>query len=175
MNAHPSSCEFRLTLGDGRAVFVRPIAPNDAPLLVDLFNRLSPQSIYLRFLSRLSGLPADMLHHFTHVDYDREFALAAVVAETGGDAVVAVSRYSHDPASGIADLAVAVRDDWQHHGLGREMLARIVAIGREHGYDRYGSMMDPDNTAIRALLHELGYRVKYTPRDGYFDVEIRFD
>lgn len=175
MDSAFSKYEISLTLGDGRDVFVRPVEPHDAPLLVDLFNRLSPQSIYLRFLGHLHELPEGMLHHFSHVDYDREFALAALVRENGSNAVVAVSRYAHDPASGIADLAVAVRDDWQHHGLGREMLVRIVAIGREHGYVRYGSMMDPDNFAIRALLHELGYCVKYTPRDGYFDVDIRFD
>ena len=113
-----------------------------------------------------------MLHSFTHINYDSEFALVAVIQEDGKDAIIAVGRYAYDSKDDLADLAVAVRDDWQHLGLGKSLLARTVAIGKEQGISRFKSMMDAQNKIMRQILLELGYEVKYSLRSGFFEVEI---
>jgi acetyltransferase len=169
---YPSQYETRLTLKNEREVFLRPILQTDEQLLVDLFNKISPQSLYMRFLRQLHALPEGMLHHFTRINYDSEFALVAVIKEDGNDAIVAVARYAYDPQDNITDLAVAVRDDWQHFGLGKTILEKIVTIGKEHGISRFGGMMDPQNTVIGQTLRELGYEVKYSLRSGFYQVEI---
>jgi GNAT superfamily N-acetyltransferase len=164
--------ESWLTLKNGREVFLRPILQTDGHLIVDLFNKISPQSRYLRFLRHLHTLPEDMIYHFTHINYDSEFAIVGVIKEDGKDAIIAVGRYAHDQHEDLTDLAVAVRDDWQHFGLGKSLLAKIIAIGKEHGIYRFESMMDPQNNIIRQTLLELGYEVKYSLRSGFFQVEI---
>jgi acetyltransferase len=171
-NNYPAQYESVLTLKDGREVFVRPIRTTDGDLLTGLFNRISPRSLYLRFLGHLHALPEEMLHHFTHVDYDSEFALAAVALEDGKETFVAVARYVHDPVEDITDLAVAVRDDWQRLGLGKALLDRIIAIAREHGIRRFVSMMDPQNSFIGQTLRRLGYEVNFTLKGAYYQVEI---
>jgi acetyltransferase len=113
-----------------------------------------------------------MLYHFTHVDYASQFALVAVIGENGRDAIIAVARYAYDPHNHITDLALAVRDDWQNLGLGKSLLEKIVAIGKEHGITRFGSMMDPGNHAIEQILKAPGYQVKYSLRNGFYQVEI---
>lgn len=170
--SYPRQYESRLNLKDGKEVFIRPVLCTDGPLLVDLFNRMTPQSIYLRFLWRLPALPEDMLHRFTHVDYKTEFALVAVVEEEGKKAVIAVARYSFERDENTTDLAVAVRDDWQGRGLGKPMLAKLVEIGKEQGISRFSSMMAPENNAIRKILCGLGYDVRLSRRSGYLHVEI---
>lgn len=170
--SYPCQYESRLSLKDGKEVFIRPVMCTDGPLLIDLFNRMTPQSIYLRFLWRLPALPEDMIHRFTHVDYKTEFALVAVVEEEGKKAVIAVARYSFERDENTTDLAVAVRDDWQGRGLGKPMLAKLVEIGKEQGISRFSSMMDPKNEAIKKVLYGLGYEVRFSARSGFLQVEV---
>ncbi|HNR52044.1 MAG: Acetyltransferase Pat [Deltaproteobacteria bacterium ADurb.BinA179] len=169
---YPSRREARLTIKDGREIFLRPILPTDSPLILDLFGRLSPESLYLRFLKELHALPEDMLYRFTHIDYKSEFALVAVAGEEGRESIVAVARYVRDPREDLTDLAIVVRDDWQHQGLGKELLLRIADVGREHGIRSFAGMMDPHNTVIKQTLARLGFEVSYSLRDGFFQVEI---
>ncbi len=169
---YPSQYESRVVLKNGEEVFIRPVRDTDGPLILDLFNRFSPRSVYQRFLSRLDKLPDDLLYHLTHLDYDSEFALAALIRENEKDAIIAVARYAHDAKDDFTDLAIAVRDDWQNLGLGQALLLKLVAIGKEHGISRYVSMMDPQNTIIKQTLQKLGYAVKYSFRSGFYEVEI---
>jgi acetyltransferase len=169
---HLSRYESRVTTKNGKEVFIRPVLQTDGPLIIDFFNKLSPQSIYLRFLSRLRFLPEDMLYRFTHVDYQAEFALAGVIKEDGKNTIIAVCRYAYDPQYDLPELAVVVRDDWQHFGLGAILLVKIIAIAKEHGITRLGAEIDPHNNIIRKLFQDLGYEVKYTLRAGSYRLEI---
>ena len=169
---YPAQYESRLTLKNGREVFLRPVLQTDGALLIDMFNKMSALSIFRRFLRRLNALPEDLLYRFTHIDHERDFALVAVVEEDGKDSIIAVARYAYDLDDDITDLGVAVRDDWQHLGLGRFLLVRVIEIGKEHGISRFGSMMDPQNKIMRQMLLDLGLKVKYSPRSGFYQVEI---
>jgi acetyltransferase len=171
---YPRQHESWVKLKNGREVFIRPILPTDGPLVLDLFHRMSPASLALRFLKPLDVLPDDLLYRLTHLDYQSTFALGAIVQEDERDALVAVARYADEPDS-PADLAVAVRDDWQQLGLGKWLLARILAIGKAHGLSRIGSLMDPQNSRMKQMLSRLGYPVSYSVRSGFFQVEITVD
>jgi acetyltransferase len=90
--SYPVQYERRFKLRNGKDVFVRPILRTDGPLLLDLFHKISQESLHLRFLRRLHDLPEDMLHRFTSVNYDSEFALVAIVQEEGRDVLIAATR-----------------------------------------------------------------------------------
>ena len=169
---YPTQYESWLTLKDGNKIFIRPIKQTDEHLVTDLFKRLSARSIYLRFLTRLGDLPEGMLYQFTHVNYSSEFALVGISKEDGRDAIIVIARYANSPKDNITELAVAVRDDWQHLGLGKTLLKKIVDIGKENGIYRYSGMMDTENKVIIKILLELGYKVKYSLRGGFYEVEI---
>ena len=170
---YPSCYESHLTLKDGREVFIRPILTTDRELIMDLFNRITPRSLYQRFLRNFDALPEDMLHHFININYETDFALAAVIEEDCRDAIIAVGRYAYDPHEDSTDLALAVRDDWQNLGLGKSLLTRIIAIAKEHGISNFGSMMDTRNTIMEKILKDLGYEVRYLLRSGFYQVKIR--
>ena len=68
-----------LLLKNGIEVLIRPVVPTDAPLLIDLFNGMSPRSRYLRFMSYIRELPEALLHQFTHLVYHSSFAIACLV------------------------------------------------------------------------------------------------
>jgi RimJ/RimL family protein N-acetyltransferase len=169
---YPSRYEGLITLKDGRTVFTRPILNTDESLLAGLFEKLSPQSRYQRFLITLKSLSEEMLHHFTHVDYDSHCAIVAVIEEEGKDAFIAVARYAYDPIEKITDLGVAVRDDWQQFGLGKKLLRRIIQIGKDHGVSRFVAVADPQNLAIRHIFSVLGYDAEFVSRGGYLHILI---
>jgi len=169
---YPTQYESRVTLKNGRSVFLRPVLQTDEDLILDLFNKLDLDSIYLRFLTYLNALPEDLLFQLTHIDYKNQFALAAVIQENGKDSIIAVARYGHDPKDNVMDFAVVVRDDWQQCGLGKSLLLKIFAIGKEHGISRFVSIIDPTNHIIKRILRELGYTVKYFYINGSTQVEV---
>jgi acetyltransferase len=174
-NFYPAQYESRLKLDNEKEVFLRPIMPTDEILLIDLFNKLSSDSLYLRFLRPLNAIPKDMLFHLTHMDYHHSFALVAVVREDGKDSIIAVARYGYDPEEDVTDFAIAVRDDWQQQGLGKSLLLKILAIGREHGISHFVSIIDSTNKIIKQLLRKLAYPVKYSYGNGSTQVEISIE
>jgi len=169
---YPYQYEQHFVLKNGIRLFIRPVLRSDGDLLVDLFNRMSPRSIYLRFLRRLDTLPEDLIRRFTQVDYHGEFALVAMVQKEGEEIIVAVARYGQNPHEDATDLAVAVCDGWQHLGLGRVLLVKIIEIAGENGISRFTGMMDPQNRVIRRMLSDLGYDMTYVFKNGFFQVDI---
>jgi RimJ/RimL family protein N-acetyltransferase len=167
---YPAQYESKLILKNGREIFIRPIRETDEQLIVDFFKKLSARSVTLRFLRHLDAIPQDMLYQFTHLNYSSEFALAGVITENGRDAIIAIARYAHTPH--LPELAIAVRDDWQHLGLGKSLMKQVVEAGKANGIYRFGGMIDPRNKIIMKILLDLGYKVEYSLRSGVFEVEI---
>jgi acetyltransferase len=171
-DVYPTQYESRLTLKDGKEVLLRPILQTDKHLIVDLLNKLSADTVYLRFLRPVTDLPEEMLFQLTHINYESNFALVAVIEENGKDSLIAVARYGYDSAEQATDFAIAVRDDWQHLGLGKYMLGKILGIGKEHGISRFVSIIDSANHNMKLLLRTIGYTVKYFHRGGTIQVEV---
>lgn len=170
--SYPAQYEGRLKLKNGKSVFIRPLLQTDKCLILDLFSKLGMDSIYLRFLTYLKSLPEDLLFQLTHINYKSQFALVAVIHEDGKDSLIAVARYCYDPEKNVTDFAIVVRDDWQRCGLGKSLLLKIFAIGKEHGITSFVSMIDPENHVIKHILRVLGYPVKYSYRNGCTQAEI---
>jgi len=169
---YPAQYEGKIKLKDGQKVFYRPIWESDGVLLLDLFHKLSPESIRLRFMMQMRTLTEDILYQLTHVNYNSEFALVALIQEDGKDAIIAVVRYAYEPQFNATDFAVVVRDDWQHKGLGKFLLKRIFAIGKEQGIPRFFCIIDPENMLMKKLIFELGYPVKSSFKNGLHEFEI---
>lgn len=98
--------DLGVTLRDGSLATVRPIRPDDGEFLRAVFERLSDESRYRRFLSRGSQLSDPVVRDLTHVDHhDHE----ALVAAADDGTVMGVARYvrlPRDPEA--AEAAVAI-------------------------------------------------------------------
>jgi len=174
MEIYPSRYEMPVNLRDETEVFLRPVKKTDAPLLLELFDKLSPSSVRLRFLSLLHSLPDDLVRQFTHVDYKKSFGLVALSDKENSRPVIGVARYAYDSERELPELAVVVRDDWQGKGLGSILLSRVIDIGRENGFSRFEATINPQNKTIMNIFRHIGvdYKIWRREQEAYI-IEIQ--
>src|SRR5271166_970710 len=120
----------------GEEILVRPIRPEDEPLLIKLHQVLSERTVYLRYFQplRLSQRTAhDRLTRICYIDYDREMALVVEHKnkEDGSPEIIAIGRLSLLRGKDEAEMAVLVDDRFQHQGLGTELYRRLIEVARD--------------------------------------------
>lgn len=143
------------------ALLIRPISPDDKEVFLDAYERLGEESRYHRFLILRGRLTANELRNFTEVDHRDHEALLAIDLETRqGVGVARYVRSKEDP--GVAELAVAVVDDWQRRGVGTRLAAALAERAREEGISGFSALVFEDNRPALRLLADLGrVRVLY--------------
>ena len=154
-----------LQLADRSEVIVRPIEPADAPLLQAFVRRLSPRSRRFRFFVALAELSAAQLDRFVNVDTARGLALVAISARQAEPAIVAEARYALAQDEGHAEFAIAVADEFQRRGLGRQLVKRLATTAWRRGVRRLFGEINNDNRAMIALAMQLGFRVRGSLQD----------
>jgi GNAT superfamily N-acetyltransferase len=137
-------------LRDGSAVLIRQIQATDAPLVADIFTRLSPASRWMRFLAAKNHLTEAELRYLTDIDHHDHEALIALAPGRHGIGVARYIRHSHDPYT--AEMAIAVIDDWHRRGLGTRLLAHLSDRARHKGVRRFTALISADNEAMAGLL-----------------------
>jgi acetyltransferase len=153
------------TMKDGTQVTIRPIRPEDEPLIAKFHETLSDRSVYLRYFCSLSlsrRVAHERLLRICFGDYDREMALVAEYTDpgTGERRILGVGRMNKLHSRNEAEVAALVADKYQKLGLGHELLRRIVQIARDEKVGRVSAEMLPDNIAMQAVFRRLGFRIK---------------
>jgi len=162
-------------LRDGTPVRLRPIGPADRARLAAGFTKLSPDSRYRRFFTAMPTLPDSMLDRLVATDAHNHVAIGAEVA--GDDAAPAeglgVARFIRlADAPDVAEIAVAVIDEYQGRGLGHLLLEALVEAARASGIKRFRASVQADNTRVRSLLDDIGADVTVRFEDGCLVYEI---
>ena len=143
-----------LTLLDGSTVFVRPISPEDKPLLAEGLRQISPETAFRRFLTPKVSFSAAELRYLTEVDQHDHIALVALQ----DDRLVAVARAVRTDDH-TADLAIVVGDPWQGLGLGRQLVALVAERARVEGVTHIAGTMLAGNTRALKLMRGFGTQV----------------
>jgi acetyltransferase len=159
---YPSDYVFKFTARDGRALLVRPIRPEDEPLMVRFHHTLSEQTVYLRYLDQLhlnQRIAHERLARLCFIDYGREMALVAE-AEGAEPSIVAVARLIQLGGGDQAEFALLVADAYQGQGLGTELLRRLIDIGRAEGRRQIVGEISARNGSMQAICRKLGFRME---------------
>jgi acetyltransferase len=169
---YPLELEKDAKLENGHTFHVRPIRPEDAPSLVEMVRRSSPDDVRLRFLGAVKEFPQASAARLSQIDYDREMALVA--QELGSDDIVGVVRLIADPNNEEAEFAVMVRSDLKGCGLGYELMTEILAYARARGLARVVGNVLRENVVMLKMSKELGAGVSdLTGEPGV--VRVTFD
>ncbi len=172
ISPYPGHLEMDIVTKSGLKIFVRPIKPEDAPLLDEFFHTLSPRTIYFRFFRPLKSLSYEMLARFTQIDYDRDVVLIALDQRGADGKILGVVRLMGDPDVTRAEFAVVIGDAWQGKGVGLALLENAIAIARRRGIQHVWGYVLPENTNMLALGRKLGFTVLRIPEGRGYELRI---
>lgn len=153
-------------LKDGSEVIIRPIRPEDEPLMVKFHHTLSERSVYLRYFNSLKldqRIAHERLSRICFIDYDREMALVVERGDptTQKPEILAVGRLSKVNGTNEAEFALIVGDQWQGHGLGTQLLKTLVQMGRDDKLDCIRATILPDNREMQHVARKAGFTLSH--------------
>jgi acetyltransferase len=174
---YPTQYVGSWTMKDGTPVIIRPIRPEDEPLMVKFHGTLSERSVYLRYLHMLKlsqRVAHERLTRICFIDYDREIALVAEFKNpsTGEPEILGVGRLRKLHGVKEGEFAVLISDEYQGRGLGSELLRRLLDVGREEKLARIVGDVLPDNVNMLRVCENLGFQVKGGIEDPVLRTEI---
>lgn len=131
-----------------RSVTLRPLELGEDERMARFFYRLSPETIYRRFMTHYSDpLPLRSL-----LDVDGYSRVAIVAVDTAGE-IVGVARFSRlttDPTT--VEIAVVVQDDWQGRGTGQLLLTSLGDAARAVGVLHItGTLLASNGACLKVL------------------------
>jgi GNAT superfamily N-acetyltransferase len=163
----------RARLRDGTAVWLRLVVPEDKPLLLAGFRKLSPESRYARFLAPKDTLSEDELRYLTELDQEHHLAIGAIAEEDGGEVGVGVARFIRLPEPPrAAEAAIAVLDEMHGRGLGKLLFMRLCAAARERGIERFRCEVLGSNTGMRSLIEAVSPERRIEVGGGVMSIEM---
>jgi len=162
---YPSQYIRPWRLRDGTAVTIRPIRPEDEPLLVAFHRSLSEESVYTRYFHITSldhRIAHERLVRICFTDHERELALVVDRRDPlGGEhRILAVGRLSRLHERNDAEFSLLIGDAFQHQGLGTALLGQLLRIGRDEGIDRVLAEILPGNGAMQRVCRKLGFSLQ---------------
>lgn len=153
---------------------IRAIEPGDRDALTRFYAALSEDSMALRFHGASKGIADRAATVFCGPDHEHREGLVAMLDEPGASESIVVGHLCLEPAGPHeVEMALAVADAWQRHGIGRALLVSAMAWAQLHGIDRLHASMLSTNVAILGLLRSIGRPVALTmPGAGVVDATI---
>lgn len=168
---YPSAYTSCFTLKNGLRCDIRPIRPEDEPLLVSFHHKLSEESVYMRYTHMINlqhRISHDRLTRICFIDYDREMVLVADYKDSikGTHQLLGVARLSRFHNSDQAEFAMIIADRFQKQGLGTELLRQLLEIARAEKIPQVEAYMLPTNVAMRKICERLGFQVDHKYDNG---------
>lgn len=162
---------------DGTRFTLRPIRPDDEPLMVDFHHQLSETSVYMRFFLPLKldfRVSHERLFTKCFIDYDREIGLVAEYEEEGARRIAGIARLIRKHSDNSAEVAFLIADKFQNRGLGTHMLDTTIQIARKEGISTLEGATLSDNFNMKDMFIKAGFRFA-PPEDGVATAELHLE
>jgi len=171
---YPEELEKYRTTRTGLEIFLRPVKMNDEELVKDFFYSLSDKSNYRRFIMLRRYLPHQVIQKFVAIDYTKQMVLLATIQDGGKELVVGVGQFVVMEESHTAEIALAVRDEYQKQGIGAELLNYMIHIARRQGLLGFTADVLGENEPVMKLIARSGLDFHKEISDGVGYVKATF-
>ncbi len=157
----------------GTKLHLRPIVAEDEALLHEAVAAMSERTVYFRFFSPIKRMSDALAHRLAVVDYNDRFAIVATSHRpTGKERIVGVARYDRARGTDVAEVAVAVIDEYQRRGLGSVLLAELARVARAHGIKTFSLIVLPENREMLGLLRKIGWIHQARLAGGVYEISF---
>lgn len=160
---------------DGTPVTIRPIRPEDEPLVLKFHETLSEESVYFRYFHLIklqTRVAHDRLSRICFIDYEREMALVVDYKnpQTCEHEILGIGRLSKLHGKDEAEFSMLISDRFQRRGLGTELLRRLIEIGRDEKLQRITAEILSENRTMQHVCQKLGFRLEPIPGEAMVKV-----
>jgi len=173
---YPEDLETYRTTKAGLEILLRPVKISDESLLKTFFYTLSEESVYRRFFAELKDFSHERLQDFVVIDYTNTLIILAVLKdeEEKKEEVVGVGQYTIDTMTHTADVAFAVRDDYQNQGIGQELLTYLTYLARRQGLLGFTAEVLVENKRMLYLFEKMGFEIQRRIEAGIIELKMAF-
>jgi acetyltransferase len=155
---YPDQYTEVLTLRNGAPVTIRPIRPEDEPLVDELIRTSSENTRLMRFFQSSPDIPREQLVRYCQIDYDRELAFIATIRDEGREKIIADVRLSRQPDLENAEMAIVVGDEWQGQGIGKKLCEHCIRIAKHLGMKNILMEILKVNSRMILRSEKLGFK-----------------
>jgi len=171
---YPEHLETYRTTKTGIKLKLRPVKISDEELLKDFFYSLSDQSLYRRFISTRKDMPHERLQEMVVIDYTKEIVILAVIEQNEKEVVVGVGQYGIQEFQHWAEVAFAVRDDYQYKGIGQVLLSYLTQIAKRNGLLGFTAEVLVENKPMLHLFEKMGFNIEKRSSAGVYELKMEF-
>lgn len=171
---YPEDLETYKTTKTGFNIFLRPVKISDEPLLKDFFYSLSDKSLYRRFFSRRQDMPHERLQDFVIIDYTKETMILAVIGSKEKEEIVGVGQYGIEEKRHTAEVAFAVRDDYQNRRIGTELLSYLTYLAKRQGLLGFTAEVLTENKPMFNVFEKIGFDIQRRISMGVCEMNMAF-
>jgi acetyltransferase len=166
---YPEQYVTHWKLRDGTPLTIRPIRPEDEPLMVKFHGTLSEESVHSRYFGFVKldeRVAHERLIRICFNDYDREIAMVATRQADNEEEILGVGRLFKVHGVNEGEFAILISDRWQGQGLGTCLMKLLLDIGRQEGLERIIGHVLADNYGMQKFCRKLGFVLNY---DHFWD------
>jgi len=164
---YPTKYMEKCTIRDGREILLRPVRPEDEPLIRKLFDTFSEETMRFRFFHIIKDISHEILASYCNIDYSREMTIVAERSEEGSRMILGMARLVVEPDGERGEIAIVVGDPWQNLGLGTKMLDHIIRVGRDMRLKTIFGEILAENTKMLHLCYKRGFKIERLDEESY--------
>ena len=164
LDAEPS---IYALLTDGTTIEIRPARPDDVDAVREMHEKLSPDSLYLRFFSMSTRAAAREAKRVCRLPAPDHVALLALL---DGQVIGCGSYEREGPASPSAEVAFTVADDMHHRGVGMLLLEHLISLARRAGLHAFTAETLSENAPMLKVFADAGLMAHRALADGVYDL-----
>ena len=170
--AYPSQWQRHLEVKDGWRVFVRPIRPEDEPLIHEFLRHVTSHDLRLRFFAPMKEFTHQFIARLTQLDYAR--AMAFVAFDEATNELLGVVRIHSDSIYESGEYAILLRSDLKGRGLGWALMQLIIEYAKSEGLKVIAGDVLQENIVMLEMCRDLGFEVKADPHEhGICNVKLK--
>jgi acetyltransferase len=161
MAAYPAHLERTHRLADGRQVLIRPVRAGDEGGERRFLDALSAESKHFRFMRYVRSVNEELIHFFTHIDYERHMAF---VCEAGTPPeLVGEARYIVEGSA--CEFSVVIADGWHKSGIAQLLMAALIEHAAAAGLRTMEGLVLRENRHMLHFVKALGFEVTPAAED----------
>jgi acetyltransferase len=154
---YPSQWQRHIETRDGWRLFVRPIRPEDEPVIHEFLRHVTSHDLRLRFFAAIKEFSHEFVARLTQLDYARAMAFVAFDEATGE--MVGAVRIHSDSIYRSGEYAILLRSDLKGRGLGWALMQLIIEYARSEGLKAISGDVLSENTTMLDMCRDLCFKL----------------